>query len=183
MLAEINEITNFSDSDNRRKIWHKTTTTVGLVTSEKDGKENVMACEWAFQISVTPPQYLIIVGKRKATAEYILYSKEFGLSFISDEQATQSHVSGSYSAYEMDKIDTGLFPMRKGKHIKAPILTEGLLALECKVVEVIEREKSYMIIGEAIYAETRDGKSPILYHGGKYFKLGEQIPKPTNIKF
>jgi len=176
--TEVIEVTDFSNSDTRKIIWRKTTTSVGLVTSEKNGKENVMACEWAFQVSINPPNYAIIIGKKKATTEFILHSMEFGLTFISDEQATQSHIAGSYSAYELDKIDTGLFPLRKGKHIKAPVLTEGLLAIECKVIEVIERENSYMFIGEALYAEYRNDKSPILYHAGKYFKLGEQIPKP-----
>lgn len=137
-----------------------------------------MACEWAMQIGFSPPTYIIVVGKSHATAEYISHSQEFGLTFISDEQATLSHVSGSNSAYDMNKIATNLFPLRKGNKIKAPLLLNGLLALECKVIQTIDRENSFLFIGETVYAEWRDDKSPILYHAGQYHRLGEKIPKP-----
>ena len=118
LTNETNQITDFSDPDNRRKIWRKSTTSVAIVSSAKNGKQNVMACEWAMQISVSPPQYLIVIGKRKVTADYILHSREFGLTFLSDQQATQSHVSGSYSARDVDKIDMDIFNFRNGEKIK-----------------------------------------------------------------
>lgn len=120
---------------------------------------------------------MIVIGKSHATAEFIKESKEFGLTFISDEQAKLSHVSGSNSAFQMDKIATGLFPLREGRKIKTPTLLNGLLSLECKVIDCIDRERSYLFIGEAVYAEIRNDKSPILYHAGRYHKLGEQIQK------
>ena len=171
-------VENFDDKDDRKAMWHSTITAIGLVTSQLNGKENVMACEWAIQISFNPPLYLIVIGKSKATAEYILKTGEFGLTFASDEQASLSHVSGSYSAFNHDKIATNIFPLQEGKTILAPIIKEGMLAVECQVVQMVEVEGRFIFVGKAKYAEYRDDKSPLLYHAGKYFSLGNQIPKP-----
>lgn len=171
-------VENFDNADDRKAIWHNTITAVGLVTSQLNGKENVMACEWAIQISFNPPLYLLVIGKSKATAEFIIKTGEFGLTFASDEQASLSHVSGSYSAYKHDKIATNIFPLQDGKTILAPIIKEGILAVECKVIQMIEIEGRFIFIGKAHYAEYRDDKKPLLYHAGKYFSLGSQIPKP-----
>ncbi|OLS28367.1 MAG: p-hydroxyphenylacetate 3-hydroxylase, reductase component [Candidatus Heimdallarchaeota archaeon LC_2] len=176
---KVHVVETFEDKDERKAMWHNTITTVGLVTSQLNGKENVMACEWAIQISFNPPLYLIVVGKSKATAEFIIKTGEFGLTFASDEQATLSHVSGSYSAYKHDKIATNIFPLQAGKTILAPIIKEGMIAVECKVIQMIEVEGRFIFIGEAKYAEYRDDKKPLLYHAGKYFSLGKQIPKPV----
>ncbi|MHA2101603.1 MAG: flavin reductase family protein, partial [Candidatus Kariarchaeaceae archaeon] len=149
----IHVVENFENKDKRRAMWHKTITAVGLVTSQLNGKENVMACEWAIQISFNPPMYLLVIGKSKATAEYIIKTGEFGLTFASDEQATLSHVSGSYSAYKHDKIATNIFPIQDGKKIRPPLIKEGILAVECKLIEMMDLETRYIFIGKAVYAE------------------------------
>ena len=175
VYAEIN----LTNTDERRKVWRHTTTSVALVTSAYQDKSNVMACEWAIQCRQTPPQFLIVLGKKKLTSEFILKSMEFGLTFVADDQAALSHLAGSYSGHELDKLATNKFSLRPGKIIKAPIITGGLLAVECEVSNVIDNEERYIILGDVVHAEYRDDKNPIIYHNGKYFKLGENIPKST----
>lgn len=169
----------FSDNDIRRTMWHKTITSVGLVTSRYNGQDNVMACEWAIQIGFNPPTYLVVIGKSHASAEFISNTGVFGLTFASDQQAKLAHVSGSYTRYETDKLGMGIYPMQEGKTINAPLIQEGTLAVECKVIETVDLDNRFIFIGEAQYAEYRDDKSPLLYHGGKYFKVGENVPKSS----
>ena len=171
---------NLDDNEERRKIWRHTTTSVTFVTTQWEGRDNVMACEWAIMCRRNPMQFLIVLGKRKMTAEFIMKSKEFGLTYVSDEQAELSHISGSHSGYDIDKIATGKFKLRPGKTIKAPIVENGLVALECKVNQIIDNDERYIVIGDVLNAEYRDDKKPIIYHNGKYYKLGENIPKTFN---
>ena len=51
----------------RRGIWHRTTTTVALVTAAAAGRENVMACEWAMMASTNPLCFVISVHPTHAT--------------------------------------------------------------------------------------------------------------------
>lgn len=166
-----------ADTDERRKLWRHTTTTVALVTTAHEDRSNVMACEWVIECRRNPTQFLIVLGKKKLTTELILKSNEFGLIFLSDDQAHLSHLAGSYSGYDLDKIATGKFSLKDSKIIKAPIVEGGLLAVECKVNQIIDNQERYIIIGDVVHAEYRDDKTPLIYHNGKYYGLGENIPK------
>ena len=176
-MSQIFSDVNFIDIEERRKLRRHTTTSVTLVTSAFEGRQNVMACEWAIMCRSRPPQFLIVVGKKKLTSELILKSNEFGLTFVSDDQAALSHLAGSYSGYEIDKIASEKFKLRPGRIIKAPIIEGGIAAVECTVNQIIDNDERYIIIGDVVNAEYRDDKKPIIYHDGKYFKLGENIPK------
>ena len=182
-MEQTNLDADLSDTEERRNIWKHTVAPVTFVTTAWEGKQNVMACEWAFMVRRTPLQFLIVLGKHKLTAEYILKSKEFGLTFASDEQAGLSHLAGSYSGYDLDKIGTEKFTIKPAKVIKAPIIEGGLLALECKVNQIIDNEERYIIIGDVVNANYRDDKSPLIYHNAKYFKVGDNLPKVNILDF
>ena len=49
----------FQSRDFRRGVWHQTTTAVALLTCAADGRANVMACEWAMLVSLTPMSFVI----------------------------------------------------------------------------------------------------------------------------
>jgi flavin reductase (DIM6/NTAB) family NADH-FMN oxidoreductase RutF len=77
----------FDTRDFRRSVWSRTATMVAMVTSAAEGRENVMACEWAMMVSTAPMRFVIAVGPARATHAMIEQSGEFGLSFCSDAQA------------------------------------------------------------------------------------------------
>ena len=177
MLKSI-KVADLSDREERQNIWKQTTTTVAFVTSAFEGKEDVMACEWVIQCRKHPtPQFLIVVGKKKMTSELISKSGEFGLTFVSDEQAHLSHYSGSFSGYEEDKIQSNKFNLREGNLISAPIVQDGLLELECKVSQTIDNDERFIFIGDVLHARYTEDKNPLIYHNKKYYKLGENVPK------
>lgn len=183
-MEQIELNVDLSDNEERRNIWKHTVTPVTFVTTAWEGKQNVMACEWAFMCRRNPSmQFLIVLGKHKLTSEYILKSKEFGLTFASDEQTGLSHLAGSHSGYDLDKIGTNKFTLKPSKVIKAPLIEGGLVDLECKVNQIIDNEERYIIIGDVVNANYRDDKTPLIYHKGKYFKLGENLPKVNLLEF
>lgn len=176
-MLEIIKTADLSDHQERQNIWYHTTTTVAFLTSTYKEQEDVMACEWAIQCRKNPPQFLVVVGKKKLTAELINKSGEFGLTFIADDQAHLSHYSGSYSGYDEDKINSNKFHLRKGNLIKAPIILDGLLEVECKLNQTIDNDERFIFIGDVLFAKYRDDKEPLIYHNKKYYKLGENVPK------
>lgn len=167
----------FDSRELRRGVWQRTATTVAMLTSAADGRENVMACEWAMMISGSPLRFIVSVGPRHLTHELIQRSGEFGLSFCSDEQANLSHVSGSYSLHDVDKWELADFPTYPAKRIRAPMIDESALNVECRVVETYPLGDHTVFVGEALWARYDPEHSPLIYHDGKYWYLGEQIPK------
>jgi flavin reductase (DIM6/NTAB) family NADH-FMN oxidoreductase RutF len=167
----------FTSIDFRRGVWHQTTTAVALLTAAAEGRENVMACEWAMMVSTAPLCFVISVHPSHETHDLIARSGEFGLSFCGDDQARLSHVSGSYSLLDVDKWSLADFPRYRGQVIAAPLIDGSPLNVECRVVGRHDLGHT-VFIGEAVWARYDEGgRAPLLYHDAKYWHLGSQVPK------
>jgi flavin reductase (DIM6/NTAB) family NADH-FMN oxidoreductase RutF len=167
----------FASREFRRGVWHRTATMVAMVTAAANGRENVMACEWAMMTSGSPLQFAISIWSEHVTHELITASGEFGLSFCSDRQARLSHVSGSYSAHEVNKWELADFPIYPAQKIAAPMIADSPLNVECRVVGRLASGGYTLYVGEALWAKFDPDKEPLLYHGGKYYYIGGQVPK------
>ncbi len=168
---------NFSAKEFRRGVWHQTTSTVTLVTSAADGRENVMACEWTMMISLNPARFVISISPDSVTHEFIEKTGEFGLNFCSDQQAKLSHTAGSHSLRDINKWGLVHFPIYAAKEIKAPMIEGCMLNVECKAINKIAFDDHALFIGEALWAKYAPEKKPIIYHKGKYWRLGVNVPK------
>jgi flavin reductase (DIM6/NTAB) family NADH-FMN oxidoreductase RutF len=167
----------FGSKELRRGIWHQTTTTIALLTSAADGRENVMACEWAMMISFNPMRFVVSVAPEDVTHEFIEKSGEFGLNFCSDTQAKLSHIAGSNSLRDVNKWTLVAFPQYPAKKISAPMIAGCVLNVECKVADKLSYGDHTLFVGEALWAKSDPEKKPLLYHRGKYWQLGANVPK------
>ncbi len=177
MSTHIISSSDFSSKEIRKAIWENSSSRIALVTSFWEGKHNVMTCEWFTQIQFNPPRYLIALVKGFTSVRYIEKSGEFGITFLSDDQIKLCTHAGNTSGDEIDKFSDFSYPHRPGLIIEPKMITEGVLALECKVLRTIEEEYVQIFIGEVVNAEYRTDKSPLQYHKGNYHKLGELIPR------
>ncbi|MEZ4502984.1 MAG: flavin reductase family protein [Dehalococcoidia bacterium] len=171
------EGSDFDVAEFRRGVWHRTATTVALVTSAVEGRQNVMACEWAMMVSASPLRFVVSIAPRRVTHELIEASGEFGLSFCSEEQAKLSHVSGSYSLRDVDKWELANFELYDAKTIAVPMVAHSVLNVECRVIAREYLGDHTLFIGEASWARYDPDLEPMFYHDGKYWRLGDQIPK------
>jgi flavin reductase (DIM6/NTAB) family NADH-FMN oxidoreductase RutF len=169
----------FDDREFRRAVWRQTLTTVALVTVSIDGQSNVMACEWATMVSHAPLCFTIAVHPRNATHDLLVAAGEFGLSFCSDALAHLSHVSGSISLLDGVKWQLADFPTYPASRIGAPMIDGAVLNVECRTVGT-HRLGHTLFIGEALWARYDPDKSPLLFHGGRYFRVGAQVPKSSS---
>lgn len=167
----------FESRDFRRSLWQQTATTVAMVTSAHAGIQDVMACEWAMMVSSGPMRYVVSVAPARRTHDLITSAGEFGLNFCSIDQAKLSHVSGSYSLHDSDKWALADFEAYPGRKIAAPMLAGCTLNVECRLVDSYPLGDHTIFLGEAVWAAADDEQTPLIYHGGKYWRLGEQLPK------
>ncbi len=158
-------------------MWRQTTTAVALLTCSANGRDNVMACEWAMLVSNNPVCFVISVHPSHESHAILEAAGEFGLSFCSDAQAELSHIAGSYSIRDTDKWSLADFPTYPAKKIGAPMIDGAVVNVECRIVGKHALGHT-VFIGEAIWARYDPDKQPLLYHDGKYWQLGAQVPKP-----
>ncbi|MBI4020940.1 MAG: flavin reductase family protein [Candidatus Aenigmarchaeota archaeon] len=157
-------------------------TNVGLVTSDGPHGPNVMACEWTHQVSYEPGLVAVCLGKGKATLANIRATKEFGVSLAATDQNVLASVAGGSSGRDVNKIaalkSLG-FTFSKAKHIKALLVDDAAVTIECKLFKEIELGDHTMLVGEILAARQTPGKEPLAYHKGAYWAMRDRIPKPS----
>ncbi|MCX6815784.1 MAG: flavin reductase family protein [Candidatus Aenigmarchaeota archaeon] len=158
----------------------KFATNVGLITSNGPNGQNIMAAEWTHQVSYSPGIIVVSIGLDKATETNIKKTKEFGVSLAAADQNVLASVAGGSSGKDVDKIkvlkDMG-FEFCNAKKINTLMVKGAILNIECKLIKEEKIGDHTMFIGEVLDASAAD-KKPLIYHGLKYWTLGEQIQKP-----
>jgi len=61
--------------------------------------------------------------------------------------------------------------------ITAPMIEGCTLNVECRLVDTNKLGDHTMFLGEAIWAKWDPTLKPLIYRDGKYWHLGEQVPK------
>jgi flavin reductase (DIM6/NTAB) family NADH-FMN oxidoreductase RutF len=156
-------------------------TNVGLITSTGPIGPNIMACEWTHHISYKPGFIAICVGPRHATHGNIVATQEFGVSIAASDQNVLASIAGNYSGEKVDKIallQTLGFRFSPGQMIQAPMVEGAAMQAECRVLQQLTLGDHTMFVGDVLSATTTPGKTPLLYHAGKYWHFGEEIAKP-----
>ena len=63
--------------------------------------------------------------------------------------------------------------------MQAPMVSGAAMNAECRVIETNELGGNAIFIGEVVHVQSSD-VAPLIYHGGKYYKLGKVIRKPPH---
>ncbi len=156
-------------------------TGVGLITSNGLWDHNIMSAEWTHNVSYEPGLIMINLRSWDTTSENILESKEFGVNIASDKQNMVASIAGGHKGKEVDKIsvlkDLGV-KFYKAKKINVLMLKDAVMNIECKLIEHKQLGDHMMFVGEALEVSLNKNSKPIVYHQGKYWKVGSNIIKP-----
>ncbi len=154
---------------------------VGLITSDGPNGPNIMAAEWTHHVSYEPALIMINTRETDATTQNILKTKEFGINLAAADQNWVASIAGGSHGQKVDKIsvlkELGV-EFYKGKKTGVLMVKGAALNIECKVVESEKMGDHMMFMGEA-QDVTVGSKEPLIYHGLKYYKVGEKIEKPS----
>jgi len=168
-------------ADPESPLYQFFTTTVALITSFAEGKgSNVMACEWTLNVSYEPLRVMSLIGHGDYTHELVSSSGEFGVNLCSAQQAALCNRAGNGTGRDYVKFDDEVFAGRlyQAKKIKAPMVLGCVLNLECVVEQTFPFGEHTAFVGRAIAGRLNRKQAPLLYHQGKYYRLGEAVTKP-----
>ena len=156
-------------------------TNVGLITSNGPYGYDIMAAEWTFHVSYSPGLIAVCIHRPDATHENIEKTKEFGVNLAASDQNTLSSISGGYHGTQYNKVEALKelgYKFFKAKKIDVMMVERAAMQAECKLIKTLELGDHTMFVGEVVELYPV-GKEPIVYHAGKYWKLENQVQKPT----
>ena len=158
-------------------------TNVGLITSNGPAGLDIMAAEWTHHISYSPSLIAINVRGHDATAENIQSSKEFGVNLAAMNQNVVCSVAGRYSGKKIDKIsllkEAELAIFYTAKNINVLMVQDAAMNAECKLMRQEEVGDHIMFVGEVMEKSADENIKPLIYHNGRYRRLGEDVSKPS----
>lgn len=155
---------------------------------EKD--YNIITIAWTGIISTEPAMCYISVRPERYSYKLLKESMEFCINLTTKKLAYATDWCGVKSGRDFDKFkEMNLKPI-PSPNIKAPMIAESPVNIECKVREIKELGSHHMFISEiiAVHAseeffnpETGEFKlyksEPIVYSHGKYYETGNLIGK------
>lgn len=162
-----------------------------MVSCGADSQEyNIITIAWTGTICTDPPMCYISVRPSRHSYEIIRKNREFVINLTTSPLARHTDWCGVKSGRDYDKFkETGLTPVQ-GDIVKAPLIAESPVNIECVVTEIKELGVHHMFIAEVVavhaskeFMDSRSGlfnfndSHPICYSHGKYYELGALIGK------
>ena len=159
-----------------------------VLTAKEGKKDNGCIINTAIQAASAPNQLSICINKANATHDMIVNTGKFTVSVLS--QAADFELFkrfGFQSGRDVDKFAAMQLTPVRGEKVKAPLISESPVNLECKVTEVkhlgthdmfmaevvcVHADEKYMDEQNRFHLEMAD---PIVYSHGTYMTTGKKI--------
>lgn len=155
--------------------------------ADKDGKYNIITIAWAGTVCTDPPMVSISVRPERYSYSILQESGEFVINLTTRKLVYATDYCGVKSGRDVDKFrELGLTPAAASK-VRAPMIGESPVNLECRVSEVLNLGSHAMFLAEvvAVHAEEQymdaqhkfhlEQAEPIVYSHGAYLLCGEQL--------
>ncbi len=160
---------------------------VMVSVADKEGKQNIITIAWTGTICSDPPMVSISVRPERYSYHMIKETGEFVINLTTKELAFATDYCGVKSGRDVDKFAAMHLTPVQGEKVKAPLIAESPVNLECKVTEVkhlgthdmfmaevvcVHADEKYMDEQNRFHLEMAD---PIVYSHGTYMTTGEKI--------
>lgn len=160
---------------------------VMVSVADRNGRYNLLTVAWTGTVCTNPPMVSISVRPERYSYPILRETGEFVINLATRELAYATDYCGVKSGRDVDKFEKlGLTPL-SGDKVRAPLLKESPVNIECKVVQMIPLGSHHMFLAEvaAVHADEKymdsrhkfhlDKAEPIVYSHGAYFVCGEQL--------
>ena len=160
---------------------------VMISVADKEGKANIITVAWAGTVCTNPPMVSISVRPERYSYHILKETGEFVINLTTKDLAYATDYCGVKSGRDVDKFkEMNLTPI-SGEKVKAPLIKESPVNLECRVTKILPLGSHDMFLAEvaAVHADKQymdeKGKfhleyaEPIVYSHGSYLATGETI--------
>ncbi len=155
--------------------------------ADRDGKNNIITVAWAGTICTNPPMVSISVRPERYSYPILKDTGEFVLNLTTKELVYATDYCGVKSGRDIDKFAAlGLTPLRADQ-VKAPLIAESPVNIECRVREVkalgshdlfladvvaVHADEKYMDENRRFHLEKAE---PVVYSHGTYYLCKEEL--------
>lgn len=151
--------------DIRKAFTYLESGAVLLVTTNDGTKDNAMTISWQMVMDFTP-HVAISTGEWNESFETILKTKECALCIPSFDMIEKVVGIGVIHGSECDKYDRFGLGKAKAAKVKAPIITDCLAAVECKLEDYIEHHGLLVLKGVQLWENPEKSDRRVIHANG-----------------
>lgn len=152
-----------------------------------DGEKNILTVAWAGTVCSNPPMVSISVRPERYSYKMLKETGEFVINLTTEELAYATDYCGVKSGRDVDKFHEMKLTPLSAKEVKAPLIAESPVNIECRVTEVKPLGSHDMFLAEVVAVHVQESymdkdrkfhleeAHPIVYSHGSYFSLGHQL--------
>ena len=158
----------------KRAFTYLESGSVLLVTTNDGTKDNVMTISWQMVMDFTP-HIAITTGSWNESFETILKTKECCLNVPAFDLVETVVGVGTVHGSDCDKFDTFGLKKAKAKKVKAPVITNCLAAIECRLEDYIEQHGILVFKGVQLWENPEKEEHRLIHANGDgtFFADGE----------
>lgn len=151
------------------------------------GRDNIITVAWAGTVCTNPPMVSISVRPSRFSYEMIRKTGEFVINLTTEKLAFATDYCGVRSGRDVDKFQEMKLTKEKADFVKAPMIQESPVSIECRVREEKELGSHHMFLADvlAVHADEtfmdKDKKFRLndsrllVYSHGEYLATGKTI--------
>lgn len=149
---------------------------------------NIITVAWTGTICSDPPMCYISIRPSRHSHAIIKRTGEFVINLTTAELAHATDWCGVRSGRDCNKFHEMHLTPEQAQSVKAPLIKECPLNIECKVVEVKHLGSHDMFMAEVVAVDAEESlidkstgqfqlnhAGPLAYSHGKYYALGEKL--------
>lgn len=160
---------------------------VMVSVADREGVNNIITVAWTGTVCSDPAMVSISVRPERHSYGILKETREFVINLTTRELVYATDYCGVKSGRDTDKFAEMKLTPLAAAHVKAPLIAESPVNIECRVTEIKPLGSHDLFLAEvlAVHAdeEYMDEKGkfhlewadPVVYSHGMYFTCGEQL--------
>lgn len=148
---------------------------------------NIITIAWTGTICSEPAMTYVSIRPSRLSHDIIKKTREFVINLTTRRLAFAVDFCGVKSGREVNKFEKLKLTPIKAKQVKAPVIEESPVNIECKVTEIKSLGSHDMFMAKVLCVHaskefiSKDGAfdlrktEPICYSHGKYYALGKYL--------
>lgn len=158
-----------------------------ISVADKAGRQNLFTVAWTGTVCSDPPMVSISVRPERYSYHMIEETGEFVINLTTEQLAYATDYCGVKSGRDVDKWRELKLTQMKGDHVRAAMIQESPVNLECRVTQKLALGTHHMFIAEvlAVHVDERyldkagrfhlNDSRPLVYSHGRYLSVGKEL--------
>lgn len=155
--------------------------------TDRNGRNNIITIGWAGTVCTNPPMVSISVRPERYSYPILKETGEFVINLTTKELTFATDYCGVVSGRDVDKFEEMKLTALPAKEVKAPLIAESPVNIECRVRDILSLGSHDMFLADvvAVHADEKymdenhkfhlEQAQPIVYSHGSYLLCGEQL--------